>query len=114
MVLGSGALRTIAHTASEESHMRTCSLVFGLATMLALVPSRLPAQPEHEHDHAHSVPERLGSVHFPTSCRRALQPTFERGVALLHSFAYAEAAKTFEEVAAKDPHCGMAYWGIAM
>src|SRR5207253_1227273 len=32
----------------------------------------------------------------------------------LHSFAYARAAKVFEEVSAKDPGCGMAQWGIAM
>src|SRR5258705_15367 len=89
---------------SRRAIMRTFVLALGLATTLALIPGRLLAQ--HEHEHAHAVPERLGLVHFPTSCRRALQPTFERGVALLHSFAYAKAASTFEEVAAKDPHCG--------
>jgi hypothetical protein len=35
-------------------------------------------------------------------------------VALLHSFAYAAAEKTFLDVANHDPHCAMAYWGAAM
>jgi tetratricopeptide (TPR) repeat protein len=35
-------------------------------------------------------------------------------VALLHSYWYEEAEKQFEEVAAKDPTCAMAYWGQAM
>src|SRR5207249_8320715 len=37
-----------------------------------------------------------------------------RGVALLHSFFYEEARRVFTEVAAKDPNCAMAQWGIAM
>src|SRR5207248_2742419 len=47
-------------------------------------------------------------------CDAKVQPVFERGLALLHSFAYVKAAKTFEEVSAKDPGCGMAQWGLAM
>jgi len=92
--------------------MRTSRCTLFLAATLALVPARAVAQ--HEHDHAHAVPEKLGRVHFPTSCKQEVQPTFERGLALLHSFAYGEAASTFAEVAAKDPGCAMAQWGIAM
>jgi hypothetical protein len=43
-----------------------------------------------------------------------VQPTFERGLALLHSFAYVKSATVFEEVSAKDPTCGIAQWGVAM
>ena len=39
---------------------------------------------------------------------------FERGLALLHSFAYVKAATVFQEVSAKDPGCGLAQWGVAM
>src|SRR5262249_9460724 len=85
-----------------------------LAATLVVVPSRSLAQHEHEHEHAHAVPEEFGSVHFPTSCKAELGPAFERAVALLHSFAYAEAAKAFSDVAAKDPDCAMAQWGVAM
>jgi tetratricopeptide (TPR) repeat protein len=56
----------------------------------------------------------LGSVHFPVSCTPAAQKTFERAVALLHSFWYDEAQKTFAETARIDSRCAMAYWGIAM
>ena len=59
-------------------------------------------------------PEKLGKVHFPTSCSKAAQPLFERGVALLHSFWFPEGLKTFNEVLQLDPSCSIAYWGIAV
>ncbi len=83
-----------------------------LAATLAFLPGWAFAQ--HEHDHAHVAPEKFGQVHFPTSCKAQVQPVFERGLALLHSFAYVRAATVLEEVSAKDPGCGMAQWGIAM
>jgi tetratricopeptide (TPR) repeat protein len=85
-----------------------------LAALLVLVPAAA-AQPDHDHsDHSHALPEKLGSVHFPTSCADAVQPAFERGVALLHSFGYDQAATAFAAVAAQDPGCAMAQWGVAM
>ena len=42
------------------------------------------------------------------------QDDFARGVALLHSFAYAAAGTTFRRVAAADPQCAIAHWGVAM
>src|SRR4051812_4228692 len=59
-------------------------------------------------------PEKLGQVHFQTSCDPAVQPLFERGVALLHSFWFPEGLKTFNEVLRQDPSCGIAYWGIGV
>jgi tetratricopeptide (TPR) repeat protein len=56
----------------------------------------------------------LGQVNFGTSCDAKVQPIFERGVALLHSFWFAEAGKTFDEVIAQDPDCAIAYWGLAV
>ena len=91
--------------------MRTSRGAVALAAVLALVPARALAQ--HDHEHAHDT-EKLGQVHFPTSCNRAVQPAFERGLALLHSFAYVEAGKAFAGVAATDPGCAMAHWGVAM
>jgi tetratricopeptide (TPR) repeat protein len=58
--------------------------------------------------------ERLGTVSFPTSCAPSIQAGFDRGVALLHDFWYAEAKPQFERVLKRDPHCAMAHWGIAM
>jgi hypothetical protein len=59
-------------------------------------------------------PEKLGTVHFQTSCDPAVQPLFERGVALLHSFWFPEGLKTFNEVLKRDPSCTIAYWGIGV
>ncbi len=58
--------------------------------------------------------DQLGTVHFPVSCKPDSQKTFEKGVALQHSFWYEESKKTFTELAAHDPNCAMAYWGVAM
>jgi tetratricopeptide (TPR) repeat protein len=57
---------------------------------------------------------QLGQVHFATSCAPAVQPEFDKGVALLHSFQYTAADQQFKAVAAADPSCAMAYWGQAM
>lgn len=65
-------------------------------------------------EHEHPAPEKLGSVSFPTSCSANVQKEFERGIALLHSFAYSEAEKSFRSVAKADPKCAMAHWGLAM
>ncbi|MFZ0632294.1 MAG: hypothetical protein WA399_07815 [Acidobacteriaceae bacterium] len=58
--------------------------------------------------------ERLGTVSFAVSCTPAVQTSFNRGVALLHDFWYAEAQPQFERIAQQDPACAMAHWGIAM
>ena len=67
-----------------------------------------------EEMHSHPTPEKLGKVSFPTSCAPAVSHDFERAVALLHSFAYTASEKAFQDVAAADPSCAMAHWGIAM
>ncbi len=83
-----------------------------LAAALALVPCRALA--DHQQEHAHAAPEKFGQVNFPTSCNAEANKSFLRGLAMLHSFAYVEAGKVFQEAAAQDPACGMAQWGIAM
>jgi len=57
---------------------------------------------------------QLGKVSFPTSCDPKVQPLFERGVAMLHSFWFTEAGKTFNAVLEQDPGCAIAYWGLAV
>lgn len=59
-------------------------------------------------------PEHLGKVHFATTCSQAVTEDFDRAVALLHSFWFSAAIREFEAVAARDPQCAMAHWGIAM
>ncbi|MGI8785873.1 MAG: tetratricopeptide repeat protein [Acidobacteriota bacterium] len=88
-----------------------------LSTVLALSMARgeiFAQQPATPHDHTAHSHERLGTVSFPTSCPQALRPNFNRAVALLHSFQYEDSEKAFREIAAADPACAMAYWGIAM
>src|SRR5437870_4296231 len=72
------------------------------------------AADEKDQAHHHPRPEKLGTVSFPTSCAPAVQARFVRAVALLHSFWYDEAEKAFGEVAAADPSCALAQWGVAM
>jgi hypothetical protein len=57
---------------------------------------------------------KVGAVDFPTSCSADVQPEFQRGVALLHSFFYGEARRVFAAVAEREPSCAMAHWGVAM
>jgi hypothetical protein len=64
--------------------------------------------------HNHGVPEKLGKVSFPISCKPVVQEPFDRGVALLHSFAYVAAEDAFQGVAEVDSQCAMAHWGMAM
>ena len=85
-----------------------------LAAALVLAPATASSQHEHEHEHDHAVSEGFGTVHFPTSCKPEMSSEFEHAVAMLHSFAYPEAAAAFAAVAARDPDCAMAQWGIAM
>ena len=58
--------------------------------------------------------DNLGKVTFPTSCNASVQSEFESGVAMLHSYWFNYAGKTFQSVLQKDPNCAMAYWGIAL
>jgi len=84
------------------------------AVGLAAVILVMPAIAQHDHAESAELPGRLGSVHFPTSCNAEVQNDFDRSVALLHSFWFSAAIRSFTEVAAKDPGCAMAHWGIAM
>jgi tetratricopeptide (TPR) repeat protein len=58
--------------------------------------------------------EKLGKLSFPTSCDPKVQAEFERGVAMIHSYWFLIARRTFEGILREDPNCAMAYWGIAL
>ena len=65
--------------------------------------------------HAHQqAQEKLGTVHFATSCAPAVVAKFNRAVAFLHSFEFGASIRAFNEVVAADSNCAMAYWGIAL
>ncbi|MDQ2842146.1 MAG: hypothetical protein M3Y72_14125 [Acidobacteriota bacterium] len=83
-----------------------------LSLALAFFVTRTGAQ-EHHHTEPAST-DRLGHVSFPIACSANAQASFDRGVALLHSFGYSLAQQQFEAIEQQEPACAMAYWGDAM
>jgi hypothetical protein len=90
---------------SSRRFPRSLVPAFAAATLAFGSPG--PAAADHGADEVH------GRVEFPTGCSSAVQSRFERAVAQLHSFGYEFARAGFEAVAAEDPGCAMAHWGIA-
>jgi len=67
---------------------------------------------DDEHHHEELTQDQLGTVQFSSvSCTPEAQATFLKGVALLHSFWYEEAEKTFRDVRAAGPEVRMAASG---
>jgi tetratricopeptide (TPR) repeat protein len=62
----------------------------------------------------HAQAPKLGRLSFPNSGSKAAQPAFIRGVLLLHSFEYEDAAAAFRDAQRADPSFALAYWGEAM
>src|SRR5260370_40360090 len=90
--------------------MRVLVLVGFLCAVLYWAPL---ARCDDKHHHALTA-EEVGSVHFVTSCSKSVGLSFNRAVALLHSFQYAQAREAFSVVTKRDPQCAMAQWGVAM
>jgi tetratricopeptide (TPR) repeat protein len=55
----------------------------------------------------------LGDVDFGVSCAEEVREDFDRAIGFLHHMMYVEARAAFEAIAAKDPACGMARFGVA-
>jgi tetratricopeptide (TPR) repeat protein len=83
--------------------MKRLSLRWFWIAPTCLVAAMLPAQTQ-----------RLGTIDFPTSGPPAAQASFIRGVLLLHSFEYQDAARAFREAQGIDPGFALAYWGEAL
>jgi len=79
------------------------------AVLMTFLASRSIAQ-----EHQHGDGEKLGAVHFSTSCNEVAQGEFNRAVALLHSFQFNRAIEGFNAVLRDDATCAIAYWGIAL
>jgi hypothetical protein len=58
--------------------------------------------------------QKLGKVHFATTCNEIAQRRFDRAMRYQHSFWYAESKEIYEEAIKADPGCAIAYWGIAL
>ena len=97
------------------------TLPFFFLLVVCTLPLRSIGEQSPDHNMARmgsmadtSMPSRLGTVSFNISCKPQVKTEFDRGIALLHSFWLDEAGRSFENVAAADPDCAMAYWGEAM
>ncbi len=91
-----------------------------------LLAEEVSEPPKEGHSHAgdsfNSKPRQAavripqtGDVHFPvTTTWDEGQAFFDQGIGQLHGFWYYEAERTFRQIAAKDPECAMAFWGMSM
>src|SRR5437867_1744749 len=61
-----------------------------------------------------SADQKLGTVHFETSCNETAQRRFDRAMRYQHSFWYTASREIYEETLKADPGCAIAYWGIAL
>jgi tetratricopeptide (TPR) repeat protein len=80
----------------------------------AVVSLSLVASAWADNERRAGEPEKLGRVHFKTSCTPEAQKEFERALAMLHSFFFPETVKAFVAIPTTDPKCAIAYWGIAI
>jgi tetratricopeptide (TPR) repeat protein len=96
-----------AFVSVRESVMREFLLVATLAAVTA-IGSSTPATAQENAD------QKLGTVHFATSCNETAQRRFDRAMRYQHSFWYAESKGIYEDALKADPECAIAYWGIAL
>ena len=74
--------------------MKKFAAAYALSFALSAAIFVCPALADEGH-HEELTTEQLGTVHFSISCSPESQKTFEKGIALLHSFWYEEARKNF-------------------
>lgn len=85
-----------------------------IAALFVMVPAG-PGHGQESHgpeDRVHI--EGLGSLSFPSSGDPEAREPFLRGVLLLHSFEYEDAAEAFRRAQERDSDFALAYWGEAM
>ena len=89
-------------------------LFVALIAFLSALLSTSVAEAQKKGGKPAETPEKIGQAAFPVSCKKTVQKSFDRGIALLHSFWFQEAERAFTSVIQTDPNCAMGYWGIAM
>src|SRR6266571_4898966 len=103
-----GAAGSTETSMNRSSMNRSSFCVAAAAIVVAGASLAQPVLGQEETD------QRLGTVHFQTSCNEVAQRRFDRAVRYQHSFWYRQAKEIFEDVAKADPECGMAFWGMAL
>jgi hypothetical protein len=91
--------------------MREWLLTTTLTGALAVTATFGAASPASAQDEAD---QKLGKVHFETTCNEVAQRRFDRAMRYQHSFWYAESKEIYEEALKADSTCAIAYWGIAL
>jgi tetratricopeptide (TPR) repeat protein len=94
---------------NRKNSVRRLLMRILLATVGIAVVAGHPSWAQ-QHQHV----DDLGTVAFSVSCSPEAQTRMNRAVAMLHSFWFPEARKTFTSVVDADAGCGVAYWGVAM
>jgi tetratricopeptide (TPR) repeat protein len=92
---------------------RTTAVVAGVLLLSTPPAAHGHGQERHMH-HATAEVSGLGAVSFANSGAAAAQAPFQRGLALLHSFEYEQAAEAFRAAQTADPSFAMAFWGEAL
>jgi peroxiredoxin len=109
---------------------RHLPVLFLIASLVAYADDAPPAKPDDKPLPGHSMngeafnegPRQAavlmpgtGLVQFPiTTQSEEARKFFTQGVGQLHGFWYWEAERSFRQVAALDPDCATAYWGMGM
>jgi tetratricopeptide (TPR) repeat protein len=100
--------------AEHDSEAAMCVrrvFVVGILVLTAVVSSASAQQEDHRHAASQQgTGATLGTVVFPNSGSAAAQASFLRGVALLHSFEYTDAAEVFRAAETADRTFALPYW----
>ena len=84
------------------------SLIAATVTCAAMLGCLAPSLAQENAD------QKLGTVHFATSCNETAQRRFDRAMRYQHSFWYRESKDIYEEALKADPECAIAEWGVAL
>jgi hypothetical protein len=104
---------------ADLPRIRSAMLPLRFVPIILILVSIIPCAAQEKREaaevgHSELSKRTLGEITFPNSCNPAAQPVLMIGIVLLHSFQYSAAEQAFAEVPKSDPHCAMAYWGMAM
>jgi hypothetical protein len=99
---------------APEVVMRYRILIVLVSCLSGTLACGSAGEPDAHADAQHHHGEALGQVSFPVTCNAEAQANMNRAVAMLHSYWFPEAQRTFEAAAAADPGCGIAHWGVAL
>jgi hypothetical protein len=105
--IGMAAYDRVTPIIIRENVMPRFLLAATIATMAVLGPSTTGVAQD-------DADQKLGKVHFATTCNEIAQRRFDRAMRYQHSFWYAESKEIYQEAIKADADCAIAYWGMAL